>query len=80
MGRGLGIEAVKRFQHLVAWGLQRVGPEIDGSALRQRRPLLRRARAEGTLELASEPFGVIASDVSRRVGRQVALKPSALGF
>jgi hypothetical protein len=68
VGRGSRLEAAERLQHLVAIGLQRVHPEIDGSAPRQRRPLLARPRAEGSAELRLEPFRIVAPHMRGRVG------------
>ena len=57
------LETAQRLQHLVAVGFQRVHPEIDRRAPRERRPLLGRAGAEGALEFAREPLRIIAAEL-----------------
>ncbi len=78
-GVGFSLEAAQRLQHLVAIGLQRVHPEIDGSAAGERRPLLARARAEGSAELRLEPFRIVAPHISGRVGGNFSPEPGKLG-
>ena len=81
MRRRLRLEAAQRLQHLVAIGLQRVRPEIDGSAAGERRPFLRRPRPERALEFGREPFRIIAPDMGRRIGAGSSrLQPGELGL
>ena len=80
MRRGLRLETAQRLQHLVAIGLQRVRPEVDRGAPRERRPLLGRAGPEGAVEFAREPLRIIAPDISRRIGRELAAQAGKLGL
>jgi len=78
MGCGLSIEATQGNQHLAAWRLKRVDPEVDWGAFGQRRPLLCRPVSEGALELGGQPLRIVAFDMSRRIYRQLVTEPGEL--
>ena len=78
--RRLGLEMRERAERLVAIGLEKIHPEVDGRALGERPALLRGGRAEARLELRREPFGEIPNNMRGRGCQVGGCEPRIFAF
>ncbi len=77
--RGLRRVMCQLIENLVAVGLERIDPQVEGRAVGKCRAFRHAVVAENTGERQVEPFGKIAGDMGRRIIERTRCQRGVLG-